>query len=117
MKGPGFRLDPCDKLGFWLDPWNNDFGSSVGAAGTSPFEAFFLADVSLNDAALRALQGAGFKLATLNFTAIAPGVSVDLPTRNRRSGAAARPVVKTPRSPPPSLSQAKNRQEVNNLIK
>jgi len=75
LQGTGFTLDPDAKMGFALDPVSNDFGSSFGAGGTSPFEGFFLADVSLNDAALQALQGSGFRLATLNFTAIASGFS------------------------------------------
>ena len=75
LSGLNFTLDPDAKMGFALDPGNNDFGSSFGPAGSSPFEAFFVADLSLNDAALQALQGTGFKLATSNFTAIAPGFS------------------------------------------
>ena len=75
ISGTGFTLDPDAKMGFALDPVANDFGSGFGAGGASPFEGFFVADLSLNDAALQVLQGASFRLATLNFTAIGSGFS------------------------------------------
>jgi len=75
LSGASFTLDPDAKMGFALDPVANDFGSGFGAGGASPFVGFFLADVTLNDAALQALQGTGFRLATLNFNAIGLGFS------------------------------------------
>ena len=75
LAGTGFTLDPDAKMGFALDPGSNDFGSGFGAGGTSPFTAFFLADASLDDTALQGLQGASFRLATINFTAIGLGFS------------------------------------------
>jgi len=73
LKGTTFVLDPDAKMGFALDPVDNDFGSGFGAGGSSPFEAFFLADVSLDNTALLGLQGTGFRLATVNFSAVLPG--------------------------------------------
>jgi hypothetical protein len=75
LKGTGFTLDPDAKMGFALDPVANDFGSGFGAGGVSPFVAIFLADISMDDAALQALQGGSFRLATVNFTAIGLGFS------------------------------------------
>jgi hypothetical protein len=84
LKGLSFTLDPNAKMGFAihpqendpvLNPLGNDYGSGFGVGGASPFEGFFTADISLNDAALQALQGTGFRLATLNFTAIGSGFS------------------------------------------
>jgi len=75
LKGSSFTLDPDAKMGFALNPAANDFGSGFGAGGSSPFEAFFLADASLNNAALLGLQGTGFRLATVNFSAIGTGLS------------------------------------------
>ena len=75
LKGTGFTLDPDNKMGFALNPALNDFGSGFSAGGTSPFEAFFLADVSLDNTALLALQGTGFRLAHVQFSAVAAGTS------------------------------------------
>jgi len=75
LQGTGFTLDPDAKMGFALDPVANDFGSGFGAGGVSPFVAFFLADITMDDTALQALQGTGFRLATVNFTAIGLGFS------------------------------------------
>lgn len=74
LQGVSFQNDPDDRMGFDLDP-ANDFGSAFGAGGTSPLELFFLADASLNHAALKALQGASFRLATVTFTAVGNGIS------------------------------------------
>lgn len=71
IKGTGFTLDPGGKMGAGLV----DFGSGFTGGNNSPFEGFFIADASLNNAALLALQGTGFTLATLNFTAILPGTT------------------------------------------
>ena len=71
IKGTGFTLDPGGKMGAGLV----DFGSGFTGAGSSPFEAFFIADATLNNAALLALQGTGFTLATLNFSAVLPGTT------------------------------------------
>jgi len=70
IKGTTFTLDPDSKMGGAAIV---DFGSGFTGAGNSPFEAFFIADASLNNAGLLALQGTGFRLATLNFNAVAVG--------------------------------------------
>jgi hypothetical protein len=75
LSGAGFTIDPDDNMGFDLDPVNNDFGSGFTGVGGSPLELFFLADASLDHAALQALQGASFTLATVTFNAVANGVS------------------------------------------
>ena len=75
ISGTGFTLDPDSLMGFAIDTAANDFGSGFGAAGVSPFVAFFLADITLDDTALQPLQGTGFRIATLNFTAIGSGFS------------------------------------------
>lgn len=69
--GLSFTLDPQAKMGFALDPVNNNFGSGFAAGNNSPFTAYFLADFSLSTfAQLKPLQGTGFTLATINLTAI-----------------------------------------------
>jgi hypothetical protein len=75
LQGTGFTLDPDAKMGFALDPGANDFGSGFGGGGVSPFVAIFLADITMDDTALQALQGGSFRLATVNFTAIGLGFS------------------------------------------
>jgi hypothetical protein len=83
LSGVSAVLDPDGKMGVALDPGNNIFTSAftndgVGdaVADDSTYEAFFLADVSLDThAQLTALQGAGFKLATISFMGVAPGLS------------------------------------------
>lgn len=75
LKGTSFTLDPDAKMGFALNPGLNDFGSGFSAGGTSPFEAFFLADASLDNTALLSLQGAGFRLAHVEFSALTAGTS------------------------------------------
>lgn len=75
LTGLDFVNDPDGAMGVALDPFN-DFGSAFAAGGGSPLELFFLADVSLPTFAdLKPLQGAGFRLATVSFTALAPGLS------------------------------------------
>jgi PEP-CTERM motif len=75
LQGTSFTLDPDNKMGFALNPLLNDFGSGFGGGGSSPFEAFFLADASLDSTALAGLQGAGFRLAHLQFKALTAGTS------------------------------------------
>jgi hypothetical protein len=52
-----------------------DFGSAFSGTGDSPLELFFVADASMNHAALKAVQGAGFRLATVTFSAVGNGIS------------------------------------------
>lgn len=76
ITGVSFTRDPDAKMGFALDPVSNDFGSGFNGAGGSPLTLYFLADISLPDfASLNALQGSGFRLATVNFSGIANGFS------------------------------------------
>jgi PEP-CTERM motif-containing protein len=72
IKGTTFTLDPDSKMG---GASILDFGSGFTGAGNSPFEAFFIADATLDNTALLALQGSGFRLATLNFNAVAVGTT------------------------------------------
>ena len=69
-------LDPDNKMGTSLDPFNVD-----PATGFAPgkLTLSFLADISKDEAALKALQGAGFRLATFSLTALALGTTpIDL---------------------------------------
>jgi hypothetical protein len=76
LKGTGFTQDPDAKMGFALDPVSNDFGSGFGAGGASPLDLFFLSDISLPTFAdLKPLQGTGFRVATVSFLALTPGLS------------------------------------------
>jgi hypothetical protein len=76
LKGTSFTADPDAKMGFALDPVANDFGSGFGAGGASPLTLFFLSDVTLSTFAdLKPLQGTGFRLATVSFLALTPGLS------------------------------------------
>jgi hypothetical protein len=73
--GLSFTIDPDAAMGFALDPVFNDFGSGFAAGNNSPFTAYFLADVTLDTfAELKALQGTGFTLATVSFTAVGASV-------------------------------------------
>lgn len=70
LDGVGFVIDPDDKMGVELD-----FGSGFGPGF---LDLVFLAeDFAPNDqfAALKALQGTGFRLAQISLLAIAPGTS------------------------------------------
>jgi hypothetical protein len=75
LEGSSYVLDPDAKMGFALDPGNNDFSFGFDGGAGSPLDVFFLADASLDGAALKALQGDGFTLATITFKGISPGVS------------------------------------------
>ena len=71
---PGsYTLDPNAKMGTALDPSNVD--PSTGFSGGNTLVLSFLADLSLNSAALHALQGNGFTLATFSLTGAALGVT------------------------------------------
>jgi hypothetical protein len=74
LDGISFQNDPDDRMGFDLDPLN-DFGSGFLGGNNSPLELFFLADASLDHTELKALQGAGFRLATVTFQAVGNGIS------------------------------------------
>jgi len=71
LQGVSFQNDPNTKMG----PAAFDGSFGFGAGGTSPLDLFFSADLGLSAADLTLLQGTGFKLATVTFTAIANGVS------------------------------------------
>ena len=70
LDGVSFALDPQAKMGAEFD-----FGSGFAAGGNSPLTLLFLADATLDHTALKALQGASFTLATVNFTAANVGLS------------------------------------------
>jgi hypothetical protein len=70
LSGVGFTVDPDDLMGAEFDL---SFGFAGGAG--SPLDIFFLADENLDHAALKALQGNGFRVARIEFTAIANGLS------------------------------------------
>ena len=70
LSGVSYVVDPDDKMGAEFDL---SFGFTGGAG--SPLDLFFVAEAGLDHAALKALQGASFRLATVNFTAIANGFS------------------------------------------
>jgi hypothetical protein len=70
LSGVGYTVDPDDKMGAEFDL---SFGFAGGAG--SPLDIFFIADDTLNHAALKALQADGFRVARIEFTAIANGLS------------------------------------------
>lgn len=63
LSGVSYLIDPDDKMGAEIDL---SFGFDGGAG--SPLDLFFVAEAGLNAAALSALQGTGFRLATISFT-------------------------------------------------
>lgn len=63
ISGVSYVIDPDDKMGAEVDL---SFGFDGGAG--SPLDLFFVAEAGLNAAALSALQGTGFRLATISFT-------------------------------------------------
>ena len=71
LQGVSFINDPTAKMG--PSPTDLSFGFNGGAG--SPLDLFFSADLALSAADLTALQGTGFKLATVSFTAAANGVT------------------------------------------
>ena len=72
---PGtFTLDPDAKMGTALDPIDN-IDPATGFSGGNTLTLFFLADITLDDAALQGLQGNGFTLATFSLTGAALGVT------------------------------------------
>ena len=70
LSGVGYTVDPDDKMGAEFDL---SFGFAGGAG--SPLDIFFIADDTLDHAALKALQGDGFRVARIEFLAIANGLS------------------------------------------
>jgi hypothetical protein len=70
LSGTTFAVDPDDRMGAELDL---SFGFTGGAG--SPLDVFFLADAGLDHDDLKALQGPGFRVATISFQAIANGFS------------------------------------------
>ncbi len=85
LNGTGSTNDPDAKMGLAQceieaagDPDNEpfcEFSNFFSAGGTSPYELDFLANDELDAVALKALQGASFRLATLTFLALSPGTS------------------------------------------
>lgn len=63
LSGVGYTVDPDGKMGAETDL---SFGFTGGAG--SPLDLFFVAEAGLDAAALSALQGTGFRLATISFT-------------------------------------------------
>ena len=72
LTGASYTVDPDAKMGTALCAACNDF--SGGFSG-GVLDLYFLADFSLNQAALGALQGGGFRLATVSFLASGPGTT------------------------------------------
>ena len=84
LSGVSYANDPDSKMGLSQceaeavgDPFEPtcefSFGYNGGAG--SPLDLFFLANDELDAVALKALQGASFRLATVTFMAIGPGLS------------------------------------------
>lgn len=67
LKGTGYTVDPDSKMspGFELPP------VGFGAGGASPLETFYVAAANADLTG----QGTGFRLATVSFLALAPGLS------------------------------------------
>lgn len=70
LQGLGYTVDPDDKMGV-----EDDFSLGFTGGSGSPLELFFLAEFGADHAALKALQGDGFRVATVDFTAVANGFS------------------------------------------
>ena len=90
LSGASYTVDPDAKMGT-ADcessfPGLCDQSSGFDGGSGSPLELLFLADF-LTHAELKALQGEGFRLATLSFTAIGNGLSnlllTQVPTEGR----------------------------------
>lgn len=71
VTGTAFANDPDTKMG--AVPL--DLSGGFTGAGGSPLDIFFVADVSETEASLAASQGTGFRLARVDFTGIANGLS------------------------------------------
>jgi len=66
-----FTNDPDSKMG----PLPLDLSPGFTGLGGSPLSLFFLADGVISEAALKVLEGTGFRLATVSFTGLAEGLS------------------------------------------
>ena len=75
LSGFSYTLDPDAKMGFAVCGAGCDFSGGFAGGTGSPLDVFFIADASLDHTALKALQGAGFRVATVSFTATANGFS------------------------------------------
>jgi len=71
LQGLTFLNDPDGKMG--AAPL--DLSGGFGAGGGSPLDLFFSADLALSSLDLAALQGTGFRLGSVSFTALVNGVS------------------------------------------
>ncbi len=74
LSGLSFIVDPDAAMGTAACGFCDFSFGFTGAAG-SPLDLFFISDPALDDAGLKALQGTGFRLATVSFTATANGLS------------------------------------------
>jgi hypothetical protein len=63
LSGVSYDIDPDDKMGSEVD-----FSFGFTGASGSPLDLFFIAEAGLDAAALSALQGSSFTLATIHFT-------------------------------------------------
>ena len=70
LSGFSYTVDPDDKMGA-----EDDFSFGFTGGTGSPLDLFFVAEAGLDHAALTAMQGAGFRVASVSFTAIANGLS------------------------------------------
>jgi hypothetical protein len=70
LTGASYTVDPNAQMGVAAGGFDFSGGFSGGV-----LDLFFLADGSLNQAALGALQGTGFRLATVSFTAVGNGTT------------------------------------------
>lgn len=74
LSGVSWTADPDDKMGVAACGFC-DFSAGFAGGSGSPLDLFFIADPLLDHAALKALQGDGFRVARVEFTAIANGLS------------------------------------------
>ena len=75
LDGVAFELDPDDNMATAGDPIF-DLASGFAGGSNSPFEASFLAGFTLDNAALKALQGDSFILATVTFNPLQNGLAL-----------------------------------------
>lgn len=71
LTGASYTVDPDSKMGTAACGFCDFSGGFSGGS----LDLFFLADAALNQAALGALQGGGFRLATVSFTATGNGTT------------------------------------------
>jgi hypothetical protein len=74
LSGFSYVADPDAKMGVAACGFC-DFSFGFDGGSGSPLDLFFIADPALDHAALKALQGDSFRLATISFMAMANGLS------------------------------------------